>query len=260
MESQLRTMDKTFGEMRNQSRIAAGSAKASENANRLAREAINRTDKEARKSLDASISSVRLDERAWVSVEIKADNMNFGTEASGFISGGPVGITLRNTGKTPALSVTGGDCFWERAEPAGIPDYETAITAAQQNRFGPDFWPICQDFVKGVVSGENGLPNPIWAIEPVNSIIPPTGAQDIRIAGVFKAPIQTTTTGYPPGFEAARNQGLPPMHYSHMVTVYVLGNILYRDVFDGTPQRFTRFCFMNHGAVFKGCPTGNSMQ
>ena len=209
-------------------------------------------------SLDASIRSSMLDQRAWVSVEIKADNINVGIGDNAFLSGGPVSIVLRNTGKTPALKVTGGDCFWWRAEPEGIPDYETVI-ATKFDIFDIK-QPICNDFVKGITRGGEGYINPIWARVPVNSVIAPAASEDIDVMGYFKTPIQTMTEGYPPGFEGARRQGLPPNHYSHMVTDYVVGKIVYSDVFDGTPQRITRFCFMNHNAVFKGCPIGNSMQ
>jgi hypothetical protein len=173
----------------------------------------------------ASEAAFQVDQRAWVGLSdmstiggIQTKDL-FGEDFFGLQS---LTISLRNSGKTPAIEVTVHCCLTQKHglnDP--IPDYDDEIKPTANAQY-----PVATQ----------------EAIQQINKI---------NKGGII-APGETATVALLPkfGFPGVRNRNL-----------YILGRISYKDIFPGSPERNTKFCLMRvpSSTVFIQCPEKNWM-
>jgi hypothetical protein len=81
----------TLAEMQKQSKAMQDAANAATSQVAISRQSLDASNRENEKALDATIASSNLDQRAWVSVDVGEKTGNFA-------------VTMRNTGRTPAIN------------------------------------------------------------------------------------------------------------------------------------------------------------
>jgi hypothetical protein len=183
----------------------------------------------SKQNLEAIIKNFQGDQRAWIGT-IDAWPEDFGANSASFQMK-TIAITLRNSGRSPAINVSLECCFIrDIPSTSPIPAYESERKGRQQflNFFG---FRIARADQAGVVPPE--------------------------VTQIRKFPIYDGELPFvlPPNPQGIGIQKLPQPS-----SIYVLGRVTYRDVFLGTPVHTTQFCFvLTSGSKFLVCPEGNWM-
>jgi hypothetical protein len=234
------------------------------------RQALEATAQQSKTAMDASIATARTDQRAWVGVVGVKTTGGVASE-NGLVKDATFGvqsvsIVLRNSGRTPSLKMAVKCCFMPTKlfrDP--IPDYDTmdadrkkgiANMAAQRlvslrGRLETSGnLPGLGDYLREeIAKAEKDLadppPDPMEKFLPTGGVLAPDIPSEVTV-------VQSTQWGT--RVESRIPSGLP-------VTIYILGKIVYRDIFTGTPERSTKFCLMRPtGNQFVICPSGNWME
>ena len=142
-------------------------------------------------------------------------------------------LTIHNSGKTPALKLSGDCCmFVTHVWTDPIPDYDSEVAAAdearresieEQIRRNPKSPIAFREFEATTASAVR------QAIHTGGVIAPGV------VTGVNIAPSMKVGTGRKPDANGFRS---PP------TTLYILGKFTYNDVFDGSERHTTKFCLM----------------
>jgi hypothetical protein len=246
MEMQNLIMNQAFSENRRQGlaveRSAAGaigSAQAAKRQANISEKAFTASEAQSKRALDASIEMSYEERRAWVGViEVKTVGGKEEKDRFGIQS---VSIAVRNSGKTPALKMNVGHRDGIKLWSDPIPDYETFGIAPQDRleelkRNNPKFAAEMQQAAIHFTVG--------------GMVLPPDVPREVTLA---------TETSWSIHVENKLPSGKVR---TEPATIYLLGEILYSDVFTGTPQRSTKFCLMRTAPAssFSICPTGNWME
>ena len=197
-------------------RAATDAIKASRQLVEQTKRSIESTQTAAQKALDASISASRLEERAWVSLHTQD------VKATGSASGNAFqlesfGLSLINTGKSPALNIVGHYMIRVRAGTDPIPDYDE-----EMGKLGRTTESSPSNFYtsKGDVSFD--------AIFVKNQVLGPSSTWKFDIGG------------FGMGDRTDKRRHL-------LFYVYVLGTINYDDAVGTGKRHRTRFCLVNEG-------------
>lgn len=226
MFGQWMTMKQTLLEMQQQTPGVLSSAKA------------------AQLAVTSNINAMRLDERAWIGM-VGSSTVG-GIQTGDNFSFQKVGITLRNTGKTPAIKMNASWITVPRDWRDPVPDYETEFKAIIKSR------DAAREKEKA-------------ALEPFFSRFPEMAKSPI-FRDIFKS-----ADLFPPNHVLAPSAkmepdipaGSYPMHSGpsgFTMAIYIMGKISYSDIFQGTMRHTTRFCVMHvAGDRFVPCPSGDYM-
>jgi hypothetical protein len=234
--------------------LATASAKEAEATKKTADAALAQAQataalaKEAKRQADIATDLLHLDQRAWVGF--------VGSETIGGVQS-PDGktfsfenvlISVRNSGKTPAINVnavtlqtildwreTIGDYDSVKAELYRRRKESLAKSQEEQIRRNPEMADRIRAWNKEMEETEQKY------------------ASELFPAGQVIAPGTTLTQGT----TVSASYGNEHMK---LLVIYILGKITYNDVFRGTPMHTTKFCLMRmDGTQFVPCPTGNYM-
>ncbi|MBZ5669010.1 MAG: hypothetical protein LAO04_04700 [Acidobacteriia bacterium] len=180
-----------------------------------------------------------LDERPWVGV-VEADTQG-GTQTHDRFSFQGVTIIIRNSGKTPALKVSGRISELSHLWIDQVGDFDSETRALQEQR---------KTFEEQLE--RQHPPPPGWKAE--REAMEASMEKALFPEGGVLAPGAVSEWHVGAGsFGRRTNDGSP-------MTLYILGKITYYDILGG-PQHTTKFCLMHlQGDSFTNCFTGNSME
>lgn len=257
MRGQLTQMNATLSQMKEQTKAAHISAVG----NLVSGVASSAQADISQKALNSTIAISQQDRRAWVGV-VGVITQRPHIEGDTF-SVQSVKITIRNSGRTPALEMSFNCCLEGMIPNHGsIPDYDSrAVEDEVQDRKlelemrsrheallkthperAAEFARTEKEF--GVGSAERKMP----VLE--GAVLAPDVPQELEVVPVGQS---WGTVNKHPLFS-----GGPEVR--EYFTIYILGKITYRDVFTGTTKRSTKFCLMRFNEPsFTICPTGNWM-
>jgi hypothetical protein len=194
-------------------------------------QAIESSERQSRKALQASIDASQLDQRAWVGVLNTPDTAELVPDGRGnYIFPTFVKFLFANTGKTPARKVSINWTTTYRPIRSPVPTYDQAVKENQELETGGNPIP---GFTHGLISPGNG-----------GEVIPPS------------SPVPFTST-----LTAARTYPIIDTKTHQQNVMYVLGELTYFDVFD--KRRRTLVCVEYPGlGIVKVtfCQTGNWME
>ena len=86
--------------------------------------------KKARQSLNETIKNFRLDERAWLGLQNSSGTATWTPD--GIVKLGNISVNLKNTGKSPALKISGRYIQVTKSVDDPVPDYETELGIIQK--------------------------------------------------------------------------------------------------------------------------------
>ena len=226
--------------------------------------AMNTSNAQSKQVLDATIAASRLDQRAWVGVvDVVTEGGKVDGDAFSFKS---IGIAIRNTGKTPALRMTVDCCTyttrsWNEKE---IPDYDTEMIKNQESEKA-----ALEQRIKQHPEWAERITR--WHEEWEKELAKDRNA--MRHEGDL-APQATIGVNVGISVKQAGLESLPPpqnMNPKEMESYYeqvkgrprffyVVGKIVYSDIFANTKQHTTTICLVrNPGAnslAFSICSQG----
>jgi hypothetical protein len=226
------------------------------------RESLKASVDQGKAALDASINMSQANLRAWVgvvgvnTVGGVADAESFGIQS--------VHIIIRNSGKTPALKMSGNCCeLVNRSWRDPIPDYDAVIKEdeetrkkllAEQRKRTDDMIRQHPELASIIAERDKEFEALSSSAEKKflheGAVLPPDVPQDFSILSVSVKWGAVRKHEFSPGGPSINE----PM------TIYLLGKITYSDVFVGTPQHSTKFSLMRTtGTSFGICPEGNWM-
>lgn len=245
-----------------QARAAAKNAKAAENNVVAVRKGIEESSKRSKEALEATIDNFHQEQRAWVG--IIGVNTEGGVADNDSFAFKSVQAVIRNSGKTPALKLSGECCMIDmRKWDDPIPDYDTEVREGEKKRIEsrqqfqmrmeertkqhPEMAAQIGDFMKRF----DDMQSPQTSFIHQGGVLAPEVVQTINLFPSMKTstrqPVDQAQGGMP-GIPA------PPM------TIYLLGKFTYNDIYPGTPRRSTKFCLMRAGGTtFTICPENNWM-
>jgi hypothetical protein len=201
--------------------------------------AADASDKQAtysRKTFLEAHDDFRLDQRAWVG--LKGFHCNDCKEEPPFqtdstLKVGELGVTLANTGKTPALQMSLEGTYVSRKYSEPIPDYEASLRDRSAFWKGVGGWPpkgMSPEIKKRLTTASK-------------FVLAPNGTHDLVIVK---------------GLSVTRPD--PKGNINDVVITYGVGKITYTDPITNKTHT-TRFCIFNNGtaADFHYCTSGNEM-
>jgi len=212
----------------------------------------------AQKSVEALQEQMRVDQRAWIGVP-SVENVGGSGDSKNLMIGNLI-LVVRNSGKTPALRMSGRVLVTKRKWTDPIPDFDVEtrkqdleskksrnLTLQQQKerdrkllKEHPEMAATIADFRRKVALLDAQIQGQIHDL---------TSAE----GGVLAPGVTDTFTLLSSVQEGRGNEPVPR-------TIYVLGNFTYYDIFHGTPMRTTKYCLMNQsGTQFTFCPASNWM-
>jgi hypothetical protein len=226
------------------------------------RESLQASIEQGKTALKASIDISQADRRAWVGV-VGVNTVGGVADADSF-SAQSVHIILRNSGKTPAIKMSGNCCRLEnrpRRDP--IPDYDLAVKedgelrqkmTAERHKRTEDLIKQHPELAASLAERDREFDTQISSSEQKflheGAVLPPEVPQDLNILSVSVKWGTIQKHDFSPGGPSINEP----------LTIYLLGKITYSDVFIGTPQHSTKFCLMRtSGNSFGICPEGNWM-
>lgn len=217
-------IDKLVGAATIQGAAAASFAASADGINtqtQLAVSQFQRMAKASENSIAASIANSRLDQRAWIGLQIgsaflkaKLINDGQGIQIDSLV------LPIKNTGKTPALNVTGRYIVRFRTWKEQPPDYDVELKKVEELKqralsgLPPNNTNKYQEFGGGLISGQ--------AIGPGTAIDLSTASFQIGSR------------------KAVRDDGT-------VLNIYIVGSIDYDDIYKETRRHRTRFCLINEG-------------
>jgi hypothetical protein len=180
-----------------------------------------------------------MDQRAWLGIA------SINTEgAAGSINSFRVGrlsLTLQNSGKTPALRLSGECCILSYAATSDpIPDYDERKKRIRDGE---------RTNVEARIRAE---PN---RADEISAAWERSHSREIQAGGVI-APNTSRTISIMEGMDWENPRAPSPSVF------YILGKFTYSDAFPETPRRTTKFCLMHvtgTGSTFSFCPENNWM-
>lgn len=234
-----------------------GLVTATKEQNQVLSDQIKTGEKDAEKALSASVDNSRRDQRAWVGVvSVQTEG---GTSTQDYFSFQNVILTIHNSGKTPALKLSGQCCMFKtliRTDP--IPDYDAEVAADAEAR---------QREIEAQIRRNPQMADRIRQFEAetaslmgqsihTGGVIAPGVATPISIATSMKFGMVRPNAPNAPGPAAPTIPQIPPLP----TTLYILGKFTYNDIFTGTERHSTKFCLMRRtGNSVTICPEGNWM-
>lgn len=224
-------------------------AQASKRSAEQSKASLEASTKQAQAALDASREAASLDQRAWVGL-VGVETVG-GEQTSDAFSFKSIIVAIRNSGKTPALQMSGECCMYvNRPWTDPIPDYDTETKRVEEERRKHDEerrkrneeeikrHPEMADRIREF---EQSFSKATERKIPTGGVLAPSIVNNISVAPSMK-------------FGRARKPGEPPQ------TLYVLGRFTYTDIFTGTQRHSTKFCLMHTGGdSFNICPESNWM-
>jgi hypothetical protein len=250
---QWQTMDKTLTEIQKQTPLFDQSATAAKNSVEESKRGRIASEAQSTSSLNASIATSQLDQRAWVGV---ADFITMGgtetADRKGFSYQG-VQLTIRNSGKTPAINLSAVTMTTSRGWRDKIGNYDEVT--AESNRMREA---ALEKLIEEQIRQNPSMADQIRTrskemreisakaeteLFPAGQVLAPGVAMTQRTIGINYENLRTSATGSP-----------------DLQIVYILGKVTYNDIFVKTPLHTTEFCIMRRGGTqFDICPTGNLM-
>jgi cell division protein FtsL len=213
------------------------------------KKALESSAKQAQDALTASQVSANLDQRAWVGlVGVDTQGGERTPDAFKFQS---IIVTVRNSGKTPAIKLSGECCMYvNRLWTDPIPDYDTETKREEDERKKYD-----EERQKRNADTIARHPEMADDIKEFEQRFASSSTTKLHTGGVL-APGIINSIGVAPSMSwgLSRKPGEPPR------ILYVLGRFTYNDIFNGTPRHSTKFCLMyDRGNSFSICPESNWM-
>jgi hypothetical protein len=233
------SFEKTLLQMQAQTRAQEKAAMAS----RIQAEAAKNSVENAKQSLQASIDASNLEERPWVGISLegtkgaKMDQDEFSFQG--------VTVLVRNSGKTPAIKMSGR--FDERLHlwNDSIGDYDSEIKVFNEQREA--------DWEKFKREHPQFPPPPRWE-EDRNAMESKMERKLFPDGGVIAPDVPQEWTIGTGGHFLERTDRKQPMF------LYIFGKITYYDTLGGKQQHTTKFCFVQRrNDFFEVCPAGNWM-
>jgi hypothetical protein len=212
------------------------------------------TTKQAAQSLQANIAQNHLDQRPWVGLgDTRIENGSLDV-SHGLYSFDKLDIGIKNTGKTPALSMKVFPFVLTTAYiEEQLPDYDN-LDSYQASKL--------RDTEDRILKDANVTPEMRKSIaESLKKVRSNTIEKTKSTKGGGILPPGVTLIFPRQGGKFAVRENANNIF--QRVAIYVFGKITYRDNFEGTPLHTTQFCLVafrtsgNEG--FALCPNGNSM-
>lgn len=205
--------------------------------------------KQAQAALDASRETAGLDQRAWVGL-VGVETVG-GEQTSDAFSFKSIIVAIRNSGKTPALKLSGECCMYvNRPWTDPIPDYDTETKMIEEERRKHDEERRKRneeeikrhpEFADRIREFEQSYSQATERKIPTGGVLAPGIVNNISVAPSMK-------------FGRTRKPGEAPQ------TLYVIGRFTYTDIFTGTQRHSSKFCLMYTGGdSFNICPESNWM-
>jgi cell division protein FtsL len=222
-----------------------------------AQKAMDASNRQSKAALDASIGASRLDQRAWVGVvDAATEGGKVEGDGFGFTS---ISIVIRNSGKTPALKMSIDCCMyvtrvWSDPE---IPDYDSELAKQRQNtaariREHPEMASAINRLqLETEAAKKSYLHEAALAPEVVSRV--PLAAGGIMQKGLERV-LET------PPSDPREMQAYIEKQRQFPKRLYVVGDIVYSDIFQGTKQHTTTICLVREpgpqSVAFFICPQG----
>jgi len=211
-------------------------------ANTQAANSFHETIQQSKAALNASIQASRLDERPWIGV-VRVDTQG-GVQSHDVFSYQAVTISIRNSGKTPAIKM--GSRIFQLRRPwyEEVGDYDSEFRTWQQRR---------KAFEEQLKREHPEMPPPPPGWEAEREAVESSMWKKLFPEGGVMAP-GVINSGDLGGATVGRRtkDGRP-------LAIYILGKITYHDTLGGT-QHTTEFCIKHlQGNSFTFCLTGNWM-
>ena len=208
--------------------------------------------RQAKRSTDFAQDSMHLDQRAWVCL-IDVQTVG-GTETHDTFRVESVIVVIHNSGKTPALKISGQCCLFSSylwSEP--IPDYDSESRKSEEMR--ATLRKRNHEQMMAITKEHPELAATI--IERDKEFEARSSAMEKSVfhAGEVLAPGVTHASGV-----VSKTQWGTRDERDRPKTLYILGKFTYRDIFPGTPEHTTKFCLMRSGGTtFSLCPESHWM-
>lgn len=205
---------------------------------------------EARRQADLARDAMLLDQRPWVGfagAETIAGTQSSDGKTFSFKS---VLISIRNSGKTPAINVSAVTLQTSLDWKEKIGDYDTFTAESERRRDE-----ALSKFQEEQIRRNPKMADQIRAWDKEMKEREQKYTSELFPAGQVIAPGLVLTQGTP-----SFSYGIRDDEHMTRLVVYILGKITYNDVFQNTPKHTTKFCLMRKGGTqFVPCPTGNYM-
>ena len=225
-------------------------AQASKRSAEQSRASLEASTKQAQAALDTSREAASLDQRAWVGL-VGVETVG-GEQTSDAFRFKSIIVAIRNSGKTPALQMSGECCMYVNRPWADrtSPDYDTETRRIEEERSK-------HDEERRNRNEEEIKKHPEMAdrIREFEKSYSQATEYKIPTGGVL-APGIVNNVSVAPSMQLgrARKPEEPPQ------TLYVLGRFTYTDIFTGTKRHSTKFCLIYRGGdSFSICPESNWM-
>ena len=189
----------------------------------------------AKQAVNVTVEQSRLEQRAWLGLYSPNPNTSpggYGLQFNSF-------ALLRNTGRTPAMDVSGIVITLERDWHAEIPDFDVEYAATMKGS------PLSEDKrtptildASGIIAyiTGNGGESVRWML-PEHSVIAPDAVSQVSLAS-----------------ESHKDE---PLNKGTQI-LYMIGKVTYDDIFKAR-RHMTKFCYgYSHSSLYL-CPKGNSM-
>jgi hypothetical protein len=195
--------------------------------------------------LKASQDAIHLDERPWIGlIDVQTTG---GAETHDTFRVESVIIVIHNSGKTPALKISGQCCLFSSylwSEP--IPDYDSEFRKSEEMRAA--LRKRDHEQMMAVTKQHPELAATIAEREKEFEALDSAMEKTMFHAGEVLAPGVTHASGIISKAQwGTRDERDMPK------TIYVLGKFTYRDMFPGTPEHTTKFCLMRRGGQLSPC-------
>jgi len=224
---------------------------------------------QAEKSFKATVDQFHMDERAWVGVDsLESPGASIDDARIEIRS---ITVTIHNSGKTPALKASINCCIpILRKWGDSIPEYDQVVNdaAADTAKFDKmereaiaditkNHPPNGNDILRKIREGRSNDSQRVKMFTANDHVrtgiaLPPSGSPyKIELNEADSEPASITT-------ERQVHPGITEHHHEAFI-LYLLGKITYNDVFHGSKQHATKFCYMTSMRKLVACPEGNWM-
>ncbi len=237
----LKSNEESFAKTLCQMQAQTVAQKNAATASRIQADAAKSSVENAKQSLQATIAASKLDERPWVGVIL--GGTQGGVQTKDMFSFQGVTISIRNTGKTPAIKMSGRTSMLSHLWTDQTGDYDSEMKAWNEQREAAwdqfkrqhPMGPLPPGWEEEQKAREVSMEKELF---PEGGVIPPGAVNEWHIPG---------------GSFGRRAESMMPK------ALYIFGKITYYDTLGG-PQHTTKFCLEHlQGDSFTTCPAGNSM-
>jgi hypothetical protein len=236
MERQWQAMRETLSEIVKQTPAILKSGDAAKDSVDESRKSRMSAERQSNAALDAGIEAAHNDQRPWVAIsgfETKFEETV--PKGGGIERRERVSATIRNSGRTPALSLTAWLIVTGLPIGQPVPTYEEQTNLLRKNG-GP------QEFnFFGIITIKRGRYEKL----KIPIALPPDAPVKVMLWDALGSPPEKV------GPFVKRNQSV----------TYILGRITYSDIFSSSRTHETSYCLMNdpETGIYEACPIGYQM-